>query len=127
MEQFSQHQLVYIDETGIDVYLYREKGRALKGEKVKAKISGRRYQRLSLGAAQVGKKLIAPMTYTGTMISDLFESWFRDFLLPLLTKKSVIIMDNARFHRMRALQDFVAANRAYYFTAPTLFTRFKSY
>ncbi|CVQ85392.1 IS630-Spn1%2C transposase Orf2 [Streptococcus pneumoniae] len=45
-------------------------------------------------------ELIAPMTYEETMTSDFFEAWFQKFLLPTLTTPSVIIMDNARFHRM---------------------------
>lgn len=49
-------------------------------------------------------ELIAPMTYEETMTSDFFEAWFQKFLLPTLNKPSVIIMDNARFHRMSKLE-----------------------
>ena len=49
-------------------------------------------------------ELIAPMTYEETMTSDFFEAWFQKFLLPTLTTPSVIIMDNARFHRMGKLK-----------------------
>ncbi|VKA95514.1 transposase [Streptococcus pneumoniae] len=49
-------------------------------------------------------ELIAPMTYEEMMTSDFFEAWFQKFLLPTLTTPSVIIMDNARFHRMGKLE-----------------------
>ena len=49
-------------------------------------------------------ELIAPMTYEETMTSDFFEAWFQKFLLPILNTPSVIIMDNARFHRMGKLE-----------------------
>ena len=49
-------------------------------------------------------ELIAPMTYEETMTSDFFEAWFQKFLLPILTTPSVIILDNARFHRMGKLE-----------------------
>ncbi|VMG11691.1 IS630-Spn1, transposase Orf2 [Streptococcus pneumoniae] len=49
-------------------------------------------------------ELIVPMTYEETMTSDFFEAWFQKFLLPTLTTPSVIIMDNARFHRMGKLE-----------------------
>ncbi|VLK18929.1 IS630-Spn1, transposase Orf2 [Streptococcus pneumoniae] len=49
-------------------------------------------------------ELIAPMTYEETMTSNFFEAWFQKFLLPTLTTPSVIIMDNARFHRMGKLE-----------------------
>ncbi len=45
------------------------------------------------------------MTYEETMISTFFEAWFEQILLPSLTPQSVIIMDNARFHRMTVLQE----------------------
>ena len=34
-----------------------------------------------------------------------FEAWFQQCLLPALTQKSVIILDNARFHRMGVLRE----------------------
>ncbi|CVX63145.1 IS630-Spn1%2C transposase Orf2 [Streptococcus pneumoniae] len=49
-------------------------------------------------------ELIVPMTYEETMTSDFFEVWFQKFFLPTLTTPSVIIIDNARFHRMGKLE-----------------------
>lgn len=105
LAQFSDCQHVYLDETGFDTYLFRPYARGAKGQIVKARISGKKYQRLSLVAAQIGQKLIAPMVYQQTMTSAFFEAWFEQRLLPALTQKSVIILDNARFHRMGILQE----------------------
>ena len=55
-------------------------------------------------AGLINGELIAPMTYEETMTSDFFEAWFQKFLLPTLSTPSVIIMDNARFHRMSRLE-----------------------
>ncbi|WP_235888666.1 transposase, partial [Streptococcus pneumoniae] len=91
-------------ETGFDTYFYREYGRSLKGQLRRGKVSGRRYQRISLVAGLTNGELIAPMTYEETMTSDFFEAWFRKFLLLILNTPSIIIMDNARFHRMGKLE-----------------------
>ena len=96
--------LVYIDETGFDTYFYRKYGCSLKGQLIRGKVSGRRYQRISLVAGLTNGELIAPMTYQETMTSDFFEAWFQKFLLPTLNTPSVIIMDNARFHRMAKIE-----------------------
>lgn len=96
---------VYIDETGFETYFHREYGLSLKGQLIKGQVSGRRYQRLSLVAGLINGELIAPMTCKDTMTSDFFEAWFKTFLLPTLDKPAVIIMDNARFHRMSKLKD----------------------
>jgi len=96
--------VVYIDETGIDRYLYRSHARAPRGEKVYEKINGRRFERTSIVAGQVDGEFIAPMIYKESMTSDFFVNWFQKFLLPTLNTPSVIIMDNARFHRMGKLE-----------------------
>ena len=96
---------LYLDETGFDRYLFRPYARSLKGQIVKTQINGKRYQRLSLVSAQVGNRLIAPMVYQNTMTGVFFEAWFQQCLLPALTQKSVIILDNARFHRMGVLRE----------------------
>ena len=95
---------VYIDETGSETYFHREYGRSLKGQLITGQISGRRFQRISLVEGLINGEIIAPMTYKETMTSDFFEVWFKIFLLPTLDKLSVIIVDNARFHRMNKLK-----------------------
>lgn len=50
------------------------------------------------------------MIYKNTMTSRLFEKWFKDILLPTLNQleqPSIIILDNARFHRMKHLQEII--------------------
>ena len=96
---------VYIDETGFNTYFYREYDRSLKDQLIGGEVYGRRYQRISLVVGLTNSELIAPMTYEETMTSDFFEAWFQKFLLPTLNTPSVIIMDNARFHRIAKLGD----------------------
>ncbi|MBH2266777.1 hypothetical protein I7L72_00680 [Neisseria meningitidis] len=45
--EFSDYQRVYLDETGFDRYLFRPYARSLKGQIVKAQISGKRYSGLT--------------------------------------------------------------------------------
>ena len=49
--------IVYIDETGIDTYLYRKNARAPRGEKVYESVSGRRFKRTSIVSGQVNHRL----------------------------------------------------------------------
>ena len=58
---------------------------------------------MGIVAAQLNKKIIAPLEYSGTMKNDLFEYWFSNQLLPILPGDSVIVMDNASFHRKKQL------------------------
>ena len=98
-----KEQLVYVDETGIDTCLYREHGWSECGVPIMGTVSGRKYKRTGIVAGQMGKSIVAPLQYDGTMDSVLFESWFTSCLLPSLSSGAVIIMDNASFHRKSKL------------------------
>lgn len=101
--------MAYVDESGIDTYLYREYGYAPQGQQVFGQIRGRKYQRCGIVAAQMGDRILAPFQYNGTMDSSLFEFWFSNQLLPSLEQGTVIVMDNASFHSKKRLL-FAAQN-----------------
>ena len=108
MAQIAGHptcRMVYVDETGIDTCLYREYGWSERGTPLMGAISGHKFQRTGIVAAQMGKSIFAPFTYDGTMDSLLFEAWFETYLLPALPQRAVIVMDNASFHRKSKLFD----------------------
>ena len=96
-------RIAYVDESGIDNYLYREYGWSQRGEKIYARISGKKYRRTGIVAAKMGKEIIEPLQYGGTMDSLLFEAWFELRLLPALPLNTTIVMDNASFHRKSRL------------------------
>ena len=66
-------------------------------------VSGRKFVRTGIVAAQMGESILAPLAYNGAMDSLLFETWFENDLLPALPKAAVIVMDNASFHRKNRL------------------------
>ncbi len=76
-------RIAYVDEAGIDNYLYREYGRAKRGKRVFGKVRGRRFKRTGIVAAKRGESVICPLQYEGTMDSALFEQWFEQCLLNL--------------------------------------------
>jgi len=95
--------IAYVDETGIDEYLYREYGWSKRGTTLIGMTSGRNFKRTGIVAAQIGEVIVSPLQYDGTMDSSLFEMWFEFHLLPRLPENTVIVMDNASFHRKSKL------------------------
>ena len=87
----------------MDTYLYREYGYAPRGQQVLDRICGRKYKRRSIVAAKMGDQILAPLVYSGTMDTSLFEFWFTEQLLPSLDVGTVIVMDNASFHSKKRL------------------------
>jgi len=105
VESYPQHKLFYVDECGLDKYIHREYGYAPVGERVHGKVSGKKYKRTNIIAAKCGDKIAAPMIYDGTTDSVLFEHWFECALLREIPKYSVIVLDNAAFHRKSKLHE----------------------
>lgn len=108
LKPISPEKLVYVDETGIDQCLYREYARAPRGQKVVAKISGRKFKRTNIVAGICQGKWVAPLEYTGTTDSILFEYWFENCLLKEVVAGSTIILDNAKFHKKAVLASLAA-------------------
>jgi transposase len=108
LKDVSPEQRVYVDETGIDKHLHREYGWSERGKPVQGCISGKKFKRTSIVAAMLGKKVLAPIQYSGTMDGSFFEGWFCEYLLPALPPQSVIIMDNASFHGKKRLLKAIA-------------------
>ncbi len=106
LEQFSKSRRIYIDESGISQFQYRNYGRSLRGTRVHGFIPGRKYARVNVVAGYSEGQIIGEYCYTGTTTSEVFENWFCSFLLPETQRGDVIIMDNARFHNKKRLRDY---------------------
>lgn len=117
---FPNTPIVYIDDIGIDTYLYHHKAGAARGEKGYDKVSGRRFERISVVAGQIGSQIVAPLLYHGTMTGELFTKWYQEHLLPSLTEPHVIIMDNAAFHTKKKLDKLALAKRHYFLPLPLI-------
>jgi transposase len=81
----------------------REYGRSPIGERVYIPSPGRRFKRVNIVAGLLNKHVLCPTQYTWNTISDWFNEWFEWFLCPLLTVGSIIVMDNASFHKKSVL------------------------
>jgi transposase len=101
----SLNKLVYIDETGINQCLFREFAYAPRGQKVYGKISGKKFKRTNIVAGICQGEWVAPMEYAGTTDSKLFEYWFENCLIQEVEEDSVIVLDNATFHRKYVIPD----------------------
>ena len=68
-----KESLVYVDESGVDTYLYREYARAPRGKKIIERVSGRKFARQYIVAARRGDEILVPFGYTGTCDAKLFN------------------------------------------------------
>lgn len=100
-------KIVYIDEAGVDNRLYREYARAPRGQKIYAEIPGKKRERVSIIGALIKDTFIAPFTFQGGCNAGLFNTWLELVLLPILPKGTVLVMDNAAFHKSPKTKDLI--------------------
>ncbi len=91
--------LVYIDESGIDMNMSKDRGWWLKGEKLVGKKSGKYYQRTNIIAGLNNNKSIAPLVFNGNCNREVFNGWVENILIKELIPGQIVIMDNASFHK----------------------------
>ena len=95
---------MYVDESGVDKEMNREYGRTPCGVPVYGEVRGRKFERVNVIAGTCCGKVIAPGEYKGYTDHRLFETWFSGALLKEVKAGSVIVLDNAAFHRKKALK-----------------------
>ena len=115
---FGVENIIYVDESGINSHYYRRYGRAKKGVRVHGTKSGKKPLRTNIIAGLWGKKHIAAQCYTHSTTAAFFEDWFEFELLAVIPQGSLVILDNASFHRKKQLFKIAARNGIYLLFLP---------
>ena len=101
--------MYFLDESGVDHRLHTPYARAARGEEVYADVPGARRGRTSIISASQGHRLVKPMVFEGHCDRAMVEAYFSRMLLPSLPRGSVIVLDNASFHRSAGVRSLVEA------------------
>ena len=109
LETLDGQPVFYLDECGVDHRLYRESGRALRGERIYQEVCGKRRERTSIIGVSRQGKLVAPLVFQGSCNTEVVDVYFAEVLLPALPPGSVIVLDNAQFHQSATTQKLVEA------------------
>jgi len=106
LQRLAPEKRVYVDESGVNTCLQREYGRAPRGEKVHGLKAGSKFQRRNIIAALCQERHFAVECYAHPTDAAFFENWFTNTLLNALPKRAgyTVILDNAAFHRKKALR-----------------------
>lgn len=99
IKEIPKQNLVYIDESGIEETINKEKGWGKRGQILLGIKSGKYYQRTNIIGGYVNKKIIAPLVFHGSCNTELFNEWVKEFLIKELKPGQTVVMDNATFHK----------------------------
>jgi transposase len=104
-EDFSK--IVCIDESGLKNSMTDEYGWSLRGTPVCGEKKGRATEKLNIIAGLSSRKIVAPLTYNYNTNSLFFNTWLEHHLIPELQEQSVLIADNASFHKTKKTIELV--------------------
>jgi transposase len=98
-------ELVFVDECGVHKNNRRDWARALRGVVVRDVKPGKTAKKTNViaGLMWSRKKHVAVRAYNHSTTSEFFEDWFEWDLFAYIPEKSLVIMDNASFHRKKKL------------------------
>lgn len=99
IESIPKSNIIYIDESGIELTICKERGWGKSGVRIPGKRSGKYYERTNIISGLLNNKSIAPMIFNGSCNTEVFEIWVEKFLISELKPGQVVIMDNVSFHK----------------------------
>jgi transposase len=109
-------RLVFIDETWAATNMARMRGRAPKGQRLRAAIPHGHWKTTTFVAALRIEGICAPFVLDGPINREAFETYVEKVLVPELRSGDVVIMDNLSSHkgaRVRALIESADAKLLY--------------
>ncbi len=98
IREIRPEDLIFIDESGVNLAMVRLYARALKGKRARGEKPQKRGKNISLIAALSLEKVIVSRNIYGAVDGITFEAFIVRDLVPLLWKDACVVMDNAKIH-----------------------------
>jgi transposase len=118
VNKFRAEDLIFIDESGINLAMARTHALSLKGDRAHGKKPHIRGKNISLIAALGMGGVIAEVSLTGTTDTLTFDAYIVTKLAPRLWPGAVVIMDRAKIHLGSAAAEAIHAAGAYLLLLP---------
>ena len=103
----AEKSIVFIDESGFAHDMPRRKGYAPIGKRCFGTQDWHAKGRTNVIGALLGLCLLTVTLFTGSINANVFFAWITQDLVPKLPKNSVIVMDNASFHKRSDIQQAI--------------------
>ena len=103
------HQLVFLDETGLNTKMMRLYGRSFKGERCRASAPHGHWKSYTYIGALRCDGFGAPLLIDGPMTGEMFLAYVREALCPQLHPGDIVIADNLRVHKVAGVREAIEA------------------
>ena len=104
--------LIFIDETGVNLSLTRLRARSPRGSRAHGKRPSKRGKRVSIISAINIKEVMTHYQLIGTTDGLTFEAFISQRLVPKLWQGACVIMDNCSIHKGEEIKALIEATGA---------------
>lgn len=101
--------LVFIDETGVNLAMTRHYARAEKGKRAYGKCPYNRGRNVTLIGALALSGFLAPFTFEGWTNKEAFITYITEVLTPQLWAGACVVMDNLPAHKAIKVREIIEA------------------
>jgi transposase len=105
-------RLVFIDETWASTNMARTRGRAPRGERLRAAIPHGHWKTTTFVAGLRNSGMVAPMVLDGPINGLAFQAYVDHVLIPDLRPGDVVVMDNLSSHKRPGIRAAIEATGA---------------
>ena len=109
MQGIPPENLVFLDESGINLSFIRRCARAIQGKRADGERPHRRGKNVSVIGAVSLNGLLTQWSALGSLDGLTCEAFIARKLVPQLWKGAVVIMDNCSIHKREELETIIAA------------------
>jgi transposase len=102
-----ERSVIYIDESGFATDMPRKYGYAPIGRRCPDKHDWNAKGRINAIGSLLGTCFISVTLLVGSVNANVFHAWVTQDLLPKLPVNSIVVMDNASFHKRKDIQDAI--------------------
>jgi transposase len=102
-------RLVFIDETWTSTNMARTRGRAPRGERLRASIPHGHWKTTTFIAGLRRSGMVAPMVLDGPINGVWFQAYVDQVLVPTLSPGDIVIMDNLGSHKRPGVRAAIEA------------------
>jgi transposase len=102
-------RLIFIDETWASTNMARLRGRAPRGERLRAAIPHGHWKTTTFLAGLRLTGMVAPMVLDGPINGASFLAYVDQFLVPELSAGDIVVMDNLGSHKGKAVRQAIEA------------------
>jgi transposase len=110
--ELDPERLVFIDETWASTNMARLRGRAPKGERLRASIPHGHWRTTTFVAGLRLTGMVAPMVLDGPINGHAFQAYVDQVLVPELRPGDIVIMDNLGSHKGHTVRSAIEATGA---------------